>query len=1052
MSTTPQAAAINQTEALRFLAALGKDPAAARFRFFPHKRNPRAAAIGARKLQGFEPATIARHQAAGCGAYLVIGEGGDSDATISSIGALFVEWDDRPIEWQREAWRELGLPEPTLQVETGRASIHNYWRLSEPLPPDQWRLAQLRLIAHCGSDPKIKNPSRVMRLPGCAYIGADGRPIGQTRIIRATGARYSLAAILAPTAELPAHSPAADRPASPRTTTTPARIVLPCSGQSRPLEQVREALAAIPPILPDTGQRDTFRALAWGLLQAVREAGGDDATAAALLQAHSPAVTDAALYLRTDPHSITAGSFWHLARGAGWRPESERSAAAATAAGSAAPAGPAAAAVLPSLRAAHVTTPEGVRLHDAGPLPGADEARLLALPGAMGTGKTFAIGQLLGPYLAEGVPVLNLTHRVSLGQAQSKAWGLPWAPAPGSDDRLQGAGLCWDSCCPSSAVRIRPSEWSGADGRGPVVVLDEWAQGVEHLLFGHGTAISKRRPAVLEAAAALLQSARQVICSDAQLSEPVLQLAEALTGETARVIGSAHQPMAGRRLICPQGLTAAEASEQGRGKVLELIEAGRPFLCWSSSQTAGSPNSPQNLARLHKQRKPEARLLVIDSENPEAAERLAADPDGVAAKHDAIYCSPSIASGLSIDLRDHFAAVVVLGGGTVGPEHLAQAAARVRDPGCPVFVFCPKQAPGGHLKVGSGDTKPAALLRHLARCEAQLLADLTAAGGWEPMERNESAWLRCWLELACLKNQQRRAYAATVAGLLQREGWAIEAAPAPSREALAQAVAASEQLGKIARDAQAAEDAAVIEAEPLTRAEARELERKRRHSPEERAQLQRYRVAQRWGLSSAAPTLPLLEADRDGLSSRARFGWILRSIEARQLAARHDRRRRDLLAPDGRAWGPDLLRELLGHRIAAADDLGLPAWLERADGGEWFTAQDPQLQALQRQLSEQEAEGPETLEQEAKRRAENHRRRDRAAWIAAALGVSPGKRATTTLRGLLAAAGYRLEAKRIRGGDGQQWRYRVKPAPLPEGADPAQLLEAWRDQLGDPGG
>ncbi len=1046
----PCGGAIDSADALRFLALLGKDPETARFRFFPHKRNPQAATIRARKEVGFNPDAIARHQAAGCGAYLVIGDGGDTDATIVSIGALFVEWDDKPISWQRDAWRELGLPEPSLQVETGGASIHNYWRLAEPLPPDQWRAAMLRLIAHCGSDPKIKNPSRVMRLPGCAYIGADGQPSGQTRIIHATGASYSLGEILGHTTELPA-PPAAAEPAAPRTTTTPARIVLHCSGQSRPLEQIREALATIPPILPDTGQRDTFRALAWGLLQAVREAGGDDATAAALLQAHSPAVTDALQYLRTDPHSIGAGSFWYLARQAGWRPEAERTTAAAV--GSAAPAGPAAAAVLPNLRAAAVTTPAGVRLHDAAPLPGADEARLLALPGAMGTGKTYAIGQLLGPYLAEGVPVLNLTHRVSLGQAQSEAWGLPWAPEPGSDERLQGAGLCWDSCCPSSAVRIRPSEWSGADGHGPVVVLDEWAQGVEHLLFGHGTAIANRRPAVLEAAGELLQSARQVICSDAQLSEAVLQLAEALTGETARVIGSAHQPMAGRRLICPQGLTAAEASEQGRGKVLELIEAGRPFLCWSSSQTAGSPNSPQNLARLHRQRKPEARLLVIDSENPEAAERLAASPDTVAAGVDAIYCSPSIASGLSIDLRDHFAAVVVLGGGTVGPENLAQAAARVRDPGCPVFVFCPKQAPGRHLKVGSGDTKPAGLLRHLARCEAQLLADLTAAGGWEPMERNESAWLRCWLELACLKNRQRLAYAATVAGLLQREGWLLEAAAAPSREALAQAEAASEQLGKIARDAQAAEDAAVIDAEPLTQAEARELERKRRHTPEERAQLQRYRVAQRWGLKSAAPTVPLLEADRDGLSSRARFGWILRSIEARQLAARHDRRRRDQLAPNGQAWGPDLLRELLGHRIAAADGLGLPAWLERADGGEWFTAQDPQLRALQALLCEQQApEDGETLEQEAQRRAENHRRRDRAAWIAAALGVSPGKRATTTLRGLLAAAGHQLEAKRIRGGDGQKWRYRVRPAPLPEGADPAQLLEAWRDQLGNAGG
>ena len=1040
MSTTHQAAAVDQQEARRHLALLGKDPTAARFRFFPHKGNPQAAAIGPRKLLGFDPAKITRHQAAGCGAYVVIGDGGDTDASIDRIGSVFVEWDDRPIEWQREAWRGLGLPEPSLQVETGSKSVHTYWRLAEPLPPDQWRQVQARLIAHCGSDPSIKNPSRIMRLAGCDYIGPDGRPIGRTRIIGAAGHSYSLAEILAPTAELPAEPAPAPRaqqqgdssPSQPR----PPR---PFDGPARPLEQVRQALALVPPFLPDSGQRERFRAFAWGLLLAVREAGESDTTAADLLQAHSPAVGDALQYLRTDPHSIGSGSFWHQAKEAGWRPP----AAGTTTAGAAA-----AAPVLPHLRAAGTVTPAGVRLHDAAPLPGPSEAPLLALPGAMGSGKTFAIGQLLAPCLAEGVPVLNLTHRVSLGQAQSEAWGLPWAPKPDSDQRLQGAGLCWDSCCPNSGLRIRPGEWGGA-----VVVLDEWAQGVEHLLFGHGTAIGKRRPAVLEAAGELLRSARQTIVSDAQLSEPVLQLAEALTGHRAQLIDSAHRPMAGRRVICPQGLTAAEASERGRGKVLELVKAGRPFLCWSSSQSAGSPNSPQNLARLHRQRRPDAQLLVIDSENPEAAERLAADPDGVAAGVDAIYCSPSIASGLSIDLRDHFAAVVVLGGGTVGPEHLAQAAARVRDPGCPVFVFCPKQSPGGHLKIGSGDTKPAALLRHLARCEGQLLADLTAAGGWDPMERNESPWLRCWLELACLKNRQRAAYAATVAGLLEREGWAIEApAPLTLRE-VRTAVVATKRLQLIAHDAQEAEDQAVIKAEPLTAAEARELERKRRHSPEERAQLQRHRLAHRWGLGATDPTPALLEADREGLSRRARFGWILQSIEARQLAARHDARRRDQLAPDGRAWGPDLLRELLGHKIAAADALGLPAWLERTKGGEWFTAADEQLQELQRRLTVLPApEAGETLEQEAQRRAVNHSSRDRAAWIAAALGVSPGKRATTTLRGLLAVAGFELEAKRIRGGDGQQWRYRVRPVRLPHGADQAQLLAAWRDQLTDPGG
>jgi hypothetical protein len=75
------------------------------------------------------------------------------------------------------------------------------------------------------------------------------------------------------------------------------------------------------------------------------------------------------------------------------------------------------------------------------------------------------------------------------------------------------------------------------------------------------------------------------------------------------------------------------------------------------------------------------------------------------------------------------------------------------------------------------------------------------------MARNESPWLCCWLELAALKNRQRLAYAATVAGLLEREGWAIEAPPEPTPAAIAAAAMAADQLAAIAFDAQTAEDA-----------------------------------------------------------------------------------------------------------------------------------------------------------------------------------------------------------------------------------------------------
>jgi hypothetical protein len=682
----------------------------------------------------------------------------------------------------------------------------------------------------------------------------------------------------------------------------------------------------------------------------------------------------------------------------------------------------AAAPVLPRLRPADRIAPAGQWLGEACPIPSPAEARLVALSAPMGAGKTEAIAAALAPLLAVGVRVVLVTHRRSLGAALADRLGLPWGEdaAPGSDLRQQGLALCVDSLCPGSGLQIRPGDW-----RGCVVVIDEAAAVLAHALTGTGTAIATRRPAVLETLAALLAGASQVIAADAQLSDPVLEALEAATGARAMLIASEHRPATGRPLV------VHPSRDSWRAELVALLQARRPL--WIATTAREGDNGAQSLALLAVEHWPDARVLVVDAntvaDDLHDAARLAGDPDGIASRYDVVAASPAVAAGLSVTLRDHFAAVMVAAGGTTDPDAVAQAAARVRDD-CPRHLFTPEQSPGAQLRTGSGDTDPAQLLRRLGEHEAATVAQLLAAGGWNP-ERNDSGpWLRLWAQLGAIRNRQRLAYRATVRGLLEREGYdATEAAPLAG-PAVAVAEAAAAALEAIAAEAQAADDAAVIAAEPLTAAEARELARKRKRTPAERAQLARHRIAEAWGLGATAPTTAILEADREGLSRRARMGWILGSLEARQLVAKHDQATAATLAPDGRAWAPDLCRETIGPKITAADALGLPAWLARSDGSDgsepaaWFTAADPTLLQLQATAT---AHG---------------------ASLRQVLGVSPGKRGITTLRQLLALAGHRLEAKRSRADGARAWRYRVVAEALPDGADPARLLAAWRDQLG----
>jgi hypothetical protein len=670
--------------------------------------------------------------------------------------------------------------------------------------------------------------------------------------------------------------------------------------------------------------------------------------------------------------------------------------------------------VLPSLpRLADQTAPAGQWLADGAPFPGPEAAPLLVVQAAMGTGKTEALAAALAPLAADGVPLLMPSHRRALGQAAAKRVGVPWCPAPGSDERQEGAAGCWDSWCQGSGLRISGHGWS--DG---VLVLDEWAQICEHLLLSTGTTLAKRRGSVLRTAADQLPRMRQTVALDAQMPEWAVRLLERLTGRRAWLIRSEHRPMLGRPLHCHEGFkTPQAAADAFRAKWAELVADGRPFLCWTSAQKAGSKNAPQTLAELHRQRVPGARLLVIDSTTKEAAAELAADPDGMAERFDAIYVSPSISSGISFQ-RWRPASVIALAGGRIAPEHAAQALARIRCPEVPAYLFAPERCPGDGLRVGSGATDPAELIRQLRAVTDPLLGELERGDA-------EGAWLQAWAELGAHRNRQRFAYRATIAGLLEREGWELQAPgpePCPAAGALATA-----ELKAIAEAAQAAEDQALIDAPPLTDQEAAELAKRRRKlEPSEQAALDRHRLAAAWGLKGSAPSQALIDADRDGLLYRLRLGWLLSCPEALTLIPAHDRAAVAALDPTGRPFAPDRLRVALAPRVAALQALGLPQLLERFAAGETIAANDPAVVALHTT-------------------ATAHR-----GQLAAAAGVSPGVKATGTLRALLRACGWELQrAGRInaRGADRDALTYRTQGLALPEGVDAESLAAAWLAEL-----
>jgi putative DNA primase/helicase len=287
--------------ARQFLAALGKPKGAIRLRGFYAKTDPRKANDHGAKGDPTK-ALIEGWVADKRGVYVVINNGGDKDVDITGCIALFCEWDDRPKDWQVTAWQELGLPEPSLQVDTGGKSIHNYWILSEPVTAEQWKPIQTRLLDYADADRQLKNPSRVMRLPGTPHPETGQ----QAAIIHQSDARYTLADFAA---RLP--EPVVDRRIEQARTFT--------DYEAQGLDEIQKALSCIPPRVPGGGTYPMYRNILWGLIKACEEAGSSADTAISMMASHSPQWTGIEQIARSGGADITAGSFWYWAKHHGYQ-------------------------------------------------------------------------------------------------------------------------------------------------------------------------------------------------------------------------------------------------------------------------------------------------------------------------------------------------------------------------------------------------------------------------------------------------------------------------------------------------------------------------------------------------------------------------------------------------------------------------------------------------------------------------------------------------------------------------------------------------------------
>lgn len=404
---------------------------------------------------------------------------------------------------------------------------------------------------------------------------------------------------------------------------------------------------------------------------------------------------------------------------------------------------------------------------------------------AKGTGKTAALEPLIREAMRQGRKVLVLTHRIQLGRAICDRLGLDWIEEVRESETqgLFGFGMCVDSLHARSQARFNPQEWRGA-----ILILDECEQVIWHAL--NSTTCYEHRVTILETLKYLVQTVLSteglIIAQDADLSDLSIDYLKGLAEVAIDpwVVVNRWQPAIGWQVFSYDTPNPAPLLV----RLEQIIQTGAVFIALDSQKVKGKWSS-KNLETYLQQQFPHKRILRIDSEsvaNPEhPAFSIVERINAVIVNYDIVLATPTIGTGVSIDVRNHFQAVFGIFQGAIPDAEVRQAIARVRDP-VPRYLWAARFGPG---KIGNGSCSyrdVAASTTKGIRYNIALLKDLD----FDLDQQSDPITLRTWSKMAARVNTSMWSYREELSQALRLEGHQLTIVTADLDRLLPLAIAA----------------------------------------------------------------------------------------------------------------------------------------------------------------------------------------------------------------------------------------------------------------------
>jgi len=633
------------------------------------------------------------------------------------------------------------------------------------------------------------------------------------------------------------------------------------------------------------------------------------------------------------------------------------------------------------------------------------QAQLVAIKSPKGTGKTYCLESVVRDALSNGQWVLVVGHRVQLVEALCQRFGIPYITEVKSSQTgvVLGYGLCIDSLHPNSQARFHAENWHNG-----VVILDECEQVIWHAL--NSNTCYRERVAILRQMKTLLGNVLQgngrVFLADADLSDLSIDFVRSLAGYDGEPYVVVNSWLPGAEERCkiynysganPSGLVAALETH--------ITNGGRPFVV-CSAQKAKSKWGTRTLESHLQKLFPHLKILRIDSETISDPSHPAYGCIGhlneILPQYDLAIASPTIETGVSIDLLGHFTSVWGIFQGVQSESSARQALFRLRSP-VERHIWA---AAHGIGQIGNGSTSVKSLLasqHKLAKAQIRLLQEM-ALDEIELDFQPES--LRTWAQMAVRVNSGMINYRQSIVSGLKAEGHQILDLDSVVNDAVSSAVTETQKSNQLI------EASSVEAAADSTNSEFEQLQQKKAKTKSERERERKHLLLLRYGIEVNAA---LVLKDDDGWYAQIKLHYYL-TLGRQFLKQRETKRLHETAEKgNGKAWLPDLNRNQLSVAIAVLENLGVLSLL--TPNREW-RSRDEVLQRMAKQ-------------------AIAH------AWeIKAALNITVSEKDTpiAIAQKLLSKIGLKLDYLRREGRDGNRMRVYGYTAPI-DGRE--EVFAAW---------